>query len=236
MKRKFLACLALIGFGFGIFTAAESDEKTVLELKQNLRKYIAQKAGKTPSGTTIPKGDPANWAWEQYHAVQKQDQKVLYWLVGEHLLIADKRYLPAKKAEEKRHGLGIAYEACTCALHRIKDPKLGVAICEAYVIPNLEFAEESHYELLSKVNLIELIIDAYANAEDAPKLIAAFRLLLENAHNRNTQDGARLRLAQVLDKQQRYEEAIDLLKEIDDKGGVRGAKKLIPIIEKKMKK
>lgn len=183
----------------------------------------------------LPTKSPWVWCWEQYEAVPKQNPKVLYGLIADHLLIADTRYLKSKEIEERRKGLGMAVEACRCATHRLKDTALAVQIAEGYLKPHLDDADSVQFKYLGRANVIEAIVDVYAEAKDAPKLIDAFKLLVRDAPNRNTADAGRLRLAQVLDRQGEYAEAIRYLKEIDDKEGVAGAKRLIPELEKKLK-
>lgn len=210
-------------------------EPSGAERKQAIFKTIAQKTGRPPAGTSIPKGSPWVWALETYEAVPKQDPKILYGWVAEHLAVADKRYLNHKEVEERRKGLGLVCEACNCAAHRLKDPKLGVQICEAYVLPHLDDADPRHWKYLGKQNVIEVAVGAYAEAKDGEKMAAMLRLCVDNAHNRNTADAARFRLAQILDRLGQYEEALKHLKDVDDNAGVAGAKRLIPDIEKKLK-
>jgi pentatricopeptide repeat protein len=78
------------------------------------------------------------------------------------------------------------------------------------------------------------MVDAYAEAHNAEKMIELFRLMIEKATNRNTADGARLRLSQVLEGVGKLEEAIACLKKIDDEAGVAGAKQRIPELEQKV--
>ncbi|MBY0522960.1 MAG: hypothetical protein K2R98_06160, partial [Gemmataceae bacterium] len=107
-------------------TNAEPKEKkgpSIAEMKQAILKHITQKTGKPTLGTSVPKGSPWVWAIETYEATPKQDPKLLYGWVGEHLVVADKRYLASKQIEERRKGLGLVCEACNCAAHRLKDTK-----------------------------------------------------------------------------------------------------------------
>lgn len=90
------------------------------------------------------------------------------------------------------------------------------------------------WEYLSKEGVIEVLVDVYANAKEAKKLVEAFRLLIVHAHNRNRKDAARLRLAQVLDREGEYVEALNLLGDIDESEGVGGARRLIPGLQKKL--
>lgn len=87
---------------------------------------------------------------------------------------------------------------------------------------------------LSKETTIETVIDVYAVAEDAPKLMEAFKLMLAHARTPNKADSVRLRMAHALTKQGEYEEAIECLKAITEKEGITG-RRLIPELEKKLR-
>lgn len=232
--RLSLASLAMLAV-VAAFLTAEEEPASPTGLRDTVRRYLSQKTGKTATGAAVPKGSPWVWCAEQYEAVPKQDPKVLYGLIAEHLAIAEKRFLQAKTVEDRRKGLGMVSEACQCAGQRLKDDWLAVQICEGYLIPNLEAADDRHWKYLGRQQILETIADVYAQAKDADKFIRTLQAILENAHNRNTADAARLRLAQMLDKQGKYQEALRYLKEIDEKEGVGGARKLIPEIEKKLK-
>ncbi|MBY0526607.1 MAG: hypothetical protein K2R98_24640 [Gemmataceae bacterium] len=213
----------------------EKKGPTTCEMKQAIQRYITQKSGKQAFGTSVPKGDPSVWAWETYEASKKQDNKILYAWIAEHLLVADKRYLSSTERTERRKGLGVASKACQCALSRLKDSTLAVKIADTYIIPHLGDASLTHYDYLGAENVIEVAISAYAEAQDSHKFVHGLGLLLESAHNRNTADATRLRLAVFLHREGRHEEALHYLNSIDDNSGVDGAKKLIPQVEKKIR-
>ena len=236
VKNGFRTTLALISLGslaVAVLTA-EGPPPTLPEMQKEIRAYLTKKAGRAPLGTAVPNKSPWVWCEEQYEAVPKQDPKVLYSLISEHLAIAEARFLRKDNVEERRKGLGMVSEACQCASHRIKDHWLAVKICEAHLMPHMEAADSRHWKYLGRQNLLEVIADVYAQANDPKKFIEVLKLILENAHNRNTADAARSRLAQMLAKQGEFKEAIRLLKEIDENEGVAGAKRLIPVFEKKL--
>lgn len=207
---------------------------SIEEMKQAIRFYLQKKSGKVASGDGVPDKSPWVWCGEQYLA-NKKNPKELYRLIGEHLLIADKRYLNSQDVETRRKGLGMAFQACQCSTHTLLDKWLSVQITEAYLEPHLEDADPRHWKYLGKQQILEGMASAYAEARDADKYMEILKRLIYNAHNRNTADGARMRLAQMLDRKGQYEEAIRCLQEIDEKAGVGGARRLIPDIEKKLK-
>jgi hypothetical protein len=213
---------------------AKEKELTPEQRKQALRRYLQKKAGRPPTGVASPKKDAWVWSNQQYLDYEKSPQ-ALYALISNHLLLADRRYLYRTEIAERRQGLGLGLEACRCATHMLKDKWMAIEICEVYVRPNLDASTQEHWKYLGKQNNLEAVADAYAFVEDAPKLAEVYKLMVDNAHNRNTADAARMRLAQVLARQEKYEEAIKYLKEIDDKAGVAGAKRLLPDYQAKLK-
>lgn len=119
-------------------------------------------------------------------------------------------------------------------MSHVKDGELAQQIADAYLMPHLQDADPNPSSYLSKQELLEIAVSAYGAAKDADKFLAGLKMLLENAPNPNVADGARLRLAVFLDRQGRYQEALDYLKQISPDEGVGGARALIPEIEKKL--
>lgn len=204
------------------------------KMKLDTHQYLYQKTGRVATGRLAP-NDLTWFSCAEQYSTHAKNPKTLYALIDETLAAADARYLKSKEVETRRRGLGIAVEACRCAIDQLKDRKLAVAICESYLRPHLNDADERHWKYLGKQNVLEVMADSFAEAEDAEKFMEVLVQLVENAHNQNTGDGARLRLAQVLDRAEKYPEALAVLKEIDEKAGVGGARRLIPLIEKKVK-
>ena len=238
-RTGFRASLALLSSGClaaAMLTAEEQQPLVPKESPQSVvRTYLMKKIGKAPAGSAVPNKSPWVWCAEQYEAASKQDAKVMYGLIAEHLAIAEKRFLNSENADERRKGLGMVSEASQCASQRLKDNWLAVQICQAYMMPHFEAADHRHWKYLSRQNILEVMADVYAKANDPKQYIEIMKMLIDNAPNRNTADAARLRLAQMVEKQGDYKEALRLLKEIDPSEGIGSAKRLIPEIEKKLK-
>lgn len=231
-----LGRLVVIGAAMAVLAGAKQvEELSPAERKKAIQKYLAAKTGRAATGNSLPKGEPWGWARQQYMAVPKQDPKLLAAWIAEHLLVADRRYLASKKLEERRKGLGIVQEAAKCASDRIKDHKLAVEIVEVYVLPSLDAADERSWKYLGKQNVLEAVAGVYAEAQDAAKFGQTLKRLIDNAPNRNTADAARFRLAQLLDREGKYEEALKHLKEIDPEEGIGNALNMIPKVEKKLR-
>jgi len=197
--------------------------------------YLLKKSGKAPVATGTPKKTPWVWCWEHYEKAPKGNQQALYSMISDHLAVADRAFLQSKEAEQRRKGLGMAFEATRCALARLGDKELAQQLCEAYLVPHLDDADSVPWNYLAKQNILEGIADVYAEAKNAKKLTETFQQLIASAPNQNTADAARLRLAQLLAREGKNDAAIQLLKEIDGKEGIGTGKALLAELEKKVK-
>jgi tetratricopeptide (TPR) repeat protein len=215
--------------------AAQAPEKEVAERQQSVRRYLLQKTGPV-SPPAAPAEDAYLWCRRRYEAASKQKdaRTVLYRLIHMDVRLAEK-LLIGPKADQKLEGLGVALEAAEWSSNQLKDHPLAVAICNAYVMPNLEFADRRHWIVLGNHDIVERSIVIYLDAGDKTRYVEAYQVLLKIAHNRNTADAARVRLAEEMEKQGKYAEAIRYLQEIDDNEGLGGAKLRIPVLQAKLK-
>jgi hypothetical protein len=226
-----LGCFFLLLVAFGAPSSSAADPKA--SEKPSIYRYLATKTGKAARGNLAPTKTPWVWCWEQYQACPPDNKRQLYSLVAEHLALADGKYLSSKEVATRRKGLGIAKEACRCAVTRLADQQLATAIADLYILPHLNDADPLPWNALAAHQVLESAADAYAAAKNSAKLAKAFELLVEHAPNRNTADAARFRLAQLLSREGRTKEALRLLGEIDENEGVGGARRMISALEKK---
>jgi tetratricopeptide (TPR) repeat protein len=205
------------------------------QLKTSIARTILEKSAKEKiSVASIPYKEKNGWWCTKYYNGATENPKQFYQYVGEHLLIANHYLLEGKDALQKREGLAVALHAAAALNDESNDHDLAAAICDAYVLPNLDAAEPGQCEWASKRNVIEQVAIIYEDAKQTSKMEKAFKLLLETAPNRNTADYARYKLAQLCYQKGRYDEALQHLKDIDSKEGMGGAKELISVVEKKI--
>jgi tetratricopeptide (TPR) repeat protein len=228
------AVLLFAASGMVSILLAQAPEKEVAELQQSVRRYLLQK-----TGPVLPPAAPAEdaylWSRRRYEAASKQKdaRTVLYRLVHMDVRLAEK-LLTGPKAEQKLEGLGVALEAAWWSSNQLKDHPLGVAISSAYLMPNLDSADHRHWNVLSKQHIVEQAIVIYQDAGEKAKYVEAYQVMLKIAHNRNTADAARVRLAEEMEKQGKYAEAIRYLQEVHDNEGLGGAKLRIPVLQVKL--
>jgi tetratricopeptide (TPR) repeat protein len=183
----------------------------------------------------IPKTDKDAWDFARMQERVSDDSKKLYHLLGEQLLAAD-YLLQSEDLAQRQKGLAMAIQAGRGARRLLNDAELASAIADAFLLPNVkDSADEKPYVWLSRGNVIEEAIAAYKLAGDTVRQAAAYQMLLEFAPNRNTADFARVRLAELSQREGNHRRALEYLKEVEPgSGGMSAVRRLIPGIEKKL--
>jgi pentatricopeptide repeat protein len=216
--------------------APGGDSATPERLKPWIVQRLLEGAGEQRvSVQEIPKGDETAWWCARQYDTASGDAKILNGQIAEHLLMAD--YLLNEKAEsDKRRGLGLVLQASRCALIRLKDKELALAITDAYLLPSLQVADEKPTGWLSKRNVIEHAIRVYGETGQTDKLIAAYKMFIAAAPSKNAADFARIQLAQIHAKNGRFEEAKQFLSEMEEEKTKAVGQKMMKSLEVKLNK
>jgi hypothetical protein len=180
--------------------------------------------------------NPQESAWyiRQYNVAGKDPDKV-YQLVREHLATANE-LLSMTDIAFQRRGLGMALETATRVMRTLKDSALATAICDAYVLPNIAYADDRNSESLSKENVLMGAIRIYHLAKDSKRQALAYKLLIEHPPDKHMEGLARMRLAEFQRRNGQFEEAANNLQEIAPDSSVAGARRLIPSVQKELEK
>lgn len=195
------------------------------------RDFLIDLEKKAGQAVAVPEPDsvqPAYWyeCPRQYRAAG-DDRKAIYGLVAGHLKLAD-TLLAHADPKRRRVGLGIARQAASCAIRKLKDHKLAIAICDQMLLPHLDDADKEHWGELNKIMVICTAGYVYRTTGQTDKWVNACRLRLEQAYSRNSADVGRIKLAEALAARGDYEEAIVQLEGIDENGSLAGTRRLIP--------
>ena len=118
---------------------------------------------------------------------------------------------------------------------KLDDVEWALSICDDYVLPHIKAAKPESYRYLSRQLVLDRVILIWIKGGKDDKAIETLSQTLDEDPIGTNADATRMRLAQVYEKDEKYQEAIDTLQEIDDKGDLAGAKQYIPELEKKLR-
>jgi hypothetical protein len=199
-------------------------------------------AGKRPTGIGL-----ALYSTAMAEPDAKKRREMVSAVVKLNITTADRLFREATLAAEagkpaevvqadRMHAITQAMAASLGAITYLKDQEVAGEIAELYLWPHVEAAHERHNDYPSRDLVMKEIVSATNFAGRHEQWLAAATRWKEMAMARGdvgTSDAARFRMAQALDALKRYDEAIAVLHEISDTTGMRGAKVLIPDLEKK---
>lgn len=197
--------------------AAVSGADEIARRRKELWTHLAKAAGKIPAAPSAATQQLKTWypCLETY-AAAGSDRAKLYSLLVDHLVFAESE-IKGIDANRRRLGLGVACEATKCALTRLKDKFLAVALSDVYLLPNVELADRRNSQPLSREDVIGLACRVYCETGQTVKYMDACRLRVRYADNPNSADAARYTLASLLEKQGRDKEALEQLELITQK-------------------
>jgi hypothetical protein len=210
--------------------------REIAALKRGIRSRLQQKTGSRQQPTVPPSPTkPYDYyrCLTDYEAA-KGDQKKLYQAIERHLALAGELLAQGREPDVRKSGVGVCYYAARCASERLKDRALAVDICRAWLVPNINVADERHWKLISRNTIAQTSTMIFLDAREFSLAESTAKLWMEQAHNRNSADSARLKLAQSLDAQEKTSEAIAVLEQIEDQASLSGAKKMIPVLREKI--
>ena len=213
----------------------------VKQSKAQIMRALEQKAGVAIRLAALPNSDrDLRWVEQGYEVAKEPREK--YWLVGQHLLMAD-TLLQSKYTDPRMTGLDIARIASNHIATDLGETRLAAQILQAYLLPNYTLAEESDWEMLSRAGIARSLAQAFQQIEDDPNvplsekykeranLIDAYRLQISVTQDEAKADYARWNIAKALERSFRYEEAIGYLQEVSPTGTQRNARKEIPRLQ-----
>ncbi len=214
------------------------DAAAIREAKRELRKYLLRKSGRSEyPRPEVAEDEPFAYGTvtKQYRKVQ-DDKPALYYAIAGDLYIADK-LLRQEDVAVRRSGVGVAAVAVKhAALVKLKDPELAAAICDAYLVHNLDAADPRREQYLSRPHLLATLFTAYSAAKQHEKTQWVAEQSLALAKTQNSKDAARFNIARTLSAQGKPDEAIAVLREVTDPGMIRGVPDFIKTIEARAKK
>lgn len=194
--------------------------------------YLQEKTGQPSRTPSYPTNSLLSWSLRRYNDAP-DDPKTLYGLVAEDLHIAQS-LLIERNARQQRRGLQLANSANLKVAVRLRDKWLYARIHEGFLLPNLSAAPVEGWRIIGRQRLIEDAASAFAQSAEPDKQMAALQWLLVHADTPNLTDWARIQLAQAFAAQEKYEQAIALLRAVQTPD-MNGSKRLIAGWEQRLR-
>ena len=144
-----------------------------------------------------------------------QDYQTTYRLIGENLARADE-LLASSDSDEVEAGLALAVAATRAALEPAVDGWLAARIVEGYVWPNLGKAPASDKGSIDATSLLDVAEDAFQAADEVDNLVRTYRQYIARNDPTGKTDKYRVRLAKVLESEQKFKEALRVLHQVQD--------------------
>jgi tetratricopeptide (TPR) repeat protein len=160
----------------------------------------------------------------------------MYELIGQQLYVS-RRLSGSANPVHRRVALTAARQACNNALGATENFWLAARICEGYIWPNLDVADDPNWRgTLSVENLLMETANVFRQAEEMDKVISNYELLLTKATNPNRTDWARYQLAVTHDQAGNYSEALGYLKDIKNTNNyTKALNRMVPYLEQRIK-
>jgi hypothetical protein len=143
------------------------------------------------------------------------DYRTMYRLIGEQLWIVD-RLLTNKEPHRIEAGIMLAADTSRVALGDAGNPWLAARICEGYLWPQLGFAQSMGSGRVGVELLLDTADKAFREAGETNNIIRNYKLLIAKAGKSPQAETARVRLARLLEEQEKYAEALGYLREVRD--------------------
>ncbi|MEI7732440.1 MAG: hypothetical protein WCO56_22910 [Verrucomicrobiota bacterium] len=137
----------------------------------------------------------------------------MYTLLGQQLWVADE--LLEQPDPMRRLGLFIANQTVSYAQDPIENSWLAARICEAYLVPNLDLAEDPNQRPpMTPDALLQQCAKVFRDNDESENLIQVLKLSIKKAGNNARGDQARFLLSREYENQGAYQEALNNLREI----------------------
>ena len=209
-----LALIGLAAAGWTFSRKSASRSLTPAETKELIASYLEEKTGKSDFKTSLDvskERNPWNLLKVQYDA--PPDYKTVYRAIGEHLFIAE-NLINGSTNQQHTDGFRIIAELIEVANDVAYDPWLGARICDAYLVGQIDKAEENPKHGPSREQFLQIAGRAYKNAEEDDKLIDLGKLYLSKYPSGARADDIRRRLVWLLQNKGRKKEAEVYLSQI----------------------
>jgi hypothetical protein len=170
---------------------------------------------------------------------QKLDQarsySEMYHLVGQEIWVAA-RLLGSASPEHRRAGVSLVLDASRHALNDAQNGWVAARICEGYVLPNLDLADDTNRRsTFNPQNLLNECADIFRRNNEFNNVVRTYEIAFARARTPTRADAARAQLAIACEDAGDPRRALQYLRQIQDTNDFRWALRRVPRLEQQAK-
>jgi len=193
---------------------AAAQASGTLQLSQARAKLIAELEGKFDTATTY---------------------EAMYRLIGQQLWVVE-RLLKSRNPEHRREAVRLALNACRNALEDAQNGWVAARICEGYVWPNLDLANDTNRRSFFHIdNLLNECANIFRRNDEFPNVARTYAWLVRHGETPQRRDSGRVQMAMAYEQGGFYREALQQLRQVQSTNDFAWALRRIPRIEAQMK-
>lgn len=159
----------------------------------------------------------------------------MYRLIGQQLWVA-RQLLEASNPEILRAGVTTALEAARHALNDAQNGWVAARICEGYVWPHLDVAEDTNRRSpFNPENLLRECAEIFERNNEYHNVVRTYQAYLDRAGNAGRRDWARAQISNAYEQAGDIKNAVRYLKQIEDTNDNRWVMRRLPRLEQQLR-
>ena len=189
----------------------------------------------TSSGTTLAQA--ANKLQGDIHREVQEapTYAAIYHAIGQELWVAD-RLLGSANPDHRRIGVRLALDASHSAVNDAVNGWLASRICEGYVWPNLDLANDMNRRSpFNLQNMLNECADIFRQSDEMPNVARTWKILLAKADSQPEADRARAQIGMAYEQSGELKDALHYLRQIQSTNDYRWILRRIPRMERQLK-
>lgn len=146
----------------------------------------------------------------------------MYKIIGEELFVAG-RLLESGNPEHRRQGVTVALAASRQALTSAENGNVAARICEGYILPNLDLANDTNRRsLFNEENLLTQISGIFQRNLEYNNVVRTYQIYLAGVKNAQRADWARSQIGMAYEQAGDAKHALEAFRQIRDTNSYRG--------------
>lgn len=160
----------------------------------------------------------------------------MYRTIGEELYVA-KNLLDSGNPEHRRQGVTVAMAASRQAMRYTENGAVAARICEGYVLPNLDLANDTNpRSLFNEDNLLRQCSDIFERNYEYNNVVRTYQIYLAGVKNAQRADWARSRIGMAYEQAGDPKHALEAFQQIHDTNSYRQIFRFqVPRLQKQLK-